>query len=155
MAGNLMLLENPYRRRRHARRNPISSATSTFKGWTQGVDAMDIVAAGAGLVSASMIPGMLVKDTTTTSKKLMKLVAALGSAIVVGYALKSAIGPSAGKAAVIGGLAGTATQAIGMFTSFQIGRPSVAGPIRTMHSLGMPATMPSSSNETGIITSVT
>ena len=122
----LMLLENPYnpRRRRRARRNPLANpfaATATLKEWTQGVDMMDAAGALGGLAAATMIPGMIIKDTSTTGKKVMKLVVALGCAIGAGAIGRSVSSPSVGKAAVIGGVAGTAAQALGLFTSIKVG----------------------------------
>ena len=147
----LMLLENPKRRRRRRynpvgiddfgnpiffeqnrrsrikrRRNPVRATAlrGTMREWTQGVDIMDAGAAVGGLAMSTMIPGMLVKDTTTMTQKLMKLGASLGSAIGAGAIGRAMISPGAGKAAIIGGMAGTATMALSMFTNIQIGRPS-------------------------------
>ena len=118
-----MLLENPYRHRRHhARRNPVSSSVSKL---TQGVDIQEIGAAVAGVAVASLLPGYIIKTTApTTQQKLLKLGVALGAAVAVGYLAKRFMGPSAGKAAVIGGLAGTAAQAINSFTTLKIAGPA-------------------------------
>ncbi len=153
MASNLMLLENPWygQPRRHSRaakkgvrrsmRNPIA-ALGTTREWTQGVDLMDATMAVAGLAGATMIPGMIVKDTSTTGKKFLKLAVSLISAVGVGALAKSMVGSAAGKAAVIGGLAGTASQALGMFTSVKIGNP-----IGTSHRIGVTeATSPTDRN---------
>ena len=56
----LMLLENPRRRRRGYRRNPGALALpGTMREWTQGIDLMDAGAAVGGLAMATMIPGMI------------------------------------------------------------------------------------------------
>ena len=121
----LALLENPWRnpRRRGRKRNPARALAmpQPVRGWMQGVDLMDAGAALGGLAASTTIPAMLVKDTTTMGGKLLKLVASLGSALAAGQLGKMVISPSAGKAAVIGGVAGTAAQALGMFTSIKIG----------------------------------
>ena len=128
--AELMLLENPSfdylgnvnPRRRHRRRNPMArglSAIGIKSSWTQGVSIMDAAAAVAGLAGAAYIPSLVVKDTTTTTGKLLKVIAALGSTIVVGMALKR-VAPGAARAAVIGGLAGTTVQALSLFTGIKV-----------------------------------
>lgn len=102
---------------------------ATFKEWSQGTDIKDVVAAGAGLAASTMLPGFIVKDTTTTSGKIFKLIASAGAALIAGFAVKSIAGPSAGKAAVLGGLAGTATQAINLFRPGTIGAHSIGRPV--------------------------
>ena len=94
----------------------------TVREWTQGVDLMDAGAAVGGLTASTMIPGMIVKDTTTGFQKFWKLSVSLICAVGAGAIGRAMISPGAGKAAIIGGLAGTAAQAIGMFTGFQIGQ---------------------------------
>jgi len=122
----LMLLENPYyRNRRRKRRNPMArgfALPSTMREWTQGVDLMDAGAAVGGLAAATMIPGMIVTSTATMGQKLWKLTVALGCAVGAGALGRAMISPSAGKAAIIGGVAGTSAQALGMFTNIQIGQ---------------------------------
>ena len=115
---------NPRRKRKRARRNPVAKGLampSTIREWTQGVDLMDAGAAVGGLAAATMIPGIIVKDTTTMGGKILKLVISLGSAMGAGALGRAMISPSAGKAAIIGGVAGTAAQALGMFTNVKIG----------------------------------
>ena len=130
MRESLMLLENPYSRRRRRRRNPRAVALpGTMREWTQGVDLMDAGAAAGGLAMSTMIPGIFIKTTDTTAQKLWKLAVSLGSAIGAGAIGRAMISPSAGKAAIIGGVAGTAAQALGMFTNIQIGQP---GPRRRL-----------------------
>ena len=101
--------------------------------YTQGADLMDIAAGVAGIAGATFIPNLIVKDTTTTSGKLFKLAACVGSTIVVGMAVKK-MSPGAGKSAVIGGLVGTAAQALSMFTSYKIPGLGLGagGPVRRL-----------------------
>lgn len=133
--GNPIMLEggnmyyNPYARRRRRRSNPrrALAVPATFREWTQGVDLMDAGAAVGGLAASTMIPGMLVPTTDTMARKLWKLTASLGSAVAAGALGKAMISASAGKAAIIGGVAGTAAQALGMFTNIQIGGRRMLG----------------------------
>lgn len=149
---DLMLIENPRRRRRRynpigfdqfgnpievfnprrkkvarRRRNPVQNqlvaARTTLREWTQGVDLMDAGAAVAGLAASTMLPGAIIKDVSTTGKKIAKLALALLAAIGAGAVGRAMVSPSAGKAAVIGGIAGTVAQALGMFTAIKIGQP--------------------------------
>ena len=159
MVQELLLIENPYGRRRHnpvyvapyishrrgkrvsvaghvknlpgernpgggkmSKRNPVG-AKVLGKEWLGGMDMMDIGAAAGGLIVASVLPGALVKDATTTTQKIMKVALAFGAAVGAGFVFRN-ISTSAGKAAVAGGIAGTVVQAIGAFTNWQIGRPS-------------------------------
>ena len=126
----LMLIENPWYKKpkkkggsRKMKRNPAAVANIS-KEWFQGVDAMDAGAALGGLVASTTLPGMFVKDTSTMTKKVLKLAASLGSTAAAGFILRN-ISASAGKMAIAGGLAGTLSQALGMFTNVQIGRPSL------------------------------
>ena len=57
-------------------------------------------------------------------QKLLKLAVSLGAAMAAGALGRSMISPSAGKSAIIGGVAGTAAQALGMFTNIKIGNPA-------------------------------
>ena len=127
----LMLLENPYRRRGSRRRNPAKAGAlalpGTVKEWTQGVDLMDAGCAVGGLAASTMIPGLIIKPSAgatelTTMQKVLKVVVSLGAAIGAGALGKAMISPGAGKAAIIGGIAGTAAQALGMFTGIKIGQ---------------------------------
>jgi hypothetical protein len=139
--SNLMLLENPYnpwferkvkdtrfryfapkhsKAAKKGRRNPIMKAS--ISKYTGGVDATDIIGGALGLIAASTIPGMIVKTTTTTGQKLLKLACAAGITVGLGYAAKK-FAPQAAKGLVIGGLAGTAVQGASMIP----GMPSLGG----------------------------
>ena len=107
---------------------------STFKGtateWFQGADAYDVIGGLAGIGATATVPAMIVKAPAegaelTTNQKLLKIGVALVTTAAVGSIGRSMINASAGKAAVIGGLAGTASQAIAAFTGYQIGRRPV------------------------------
>lgn len=133
--GSLMLLENPYSfdylgnlhpRRKHRRttmRNPLDTTLGIGK-YTQGVSLMDSGAALIGFMAAGYVPGLIVKDTSTTTKKLLKVVTALGTTVATGYALKK-MSPSAAKMAVVGGMAGTLVVALGTFTNIKL--PGLSG----------------------------
>jgi len=134
----LVLIENPYYRKRKTRRskmkNPVS--VSTLKNeWFAGLDLMDMGAAAGGLLASTMLPGIFVKETNTTLQKLGKILLALLSAAGAGFIFKSfAKNPSAGKAAVAGGVAGAVVQAIGLFTDINIGGVRRIGPGRRIDS---------------------
>ena len=128
----LMLIENPYgmynprkRRRKGGKkmsRNPIKGVT---KEWFQGIDAMDAGAALGGLVAATMIPGMFIKTAAvTTGQKMLKLAACAGATVATGFIFRN-LSANAGKMAIAGGLAGTLSQALSMFTNINIGRPQL------------------------------
>ena len=104
------------------KRNPVG-VTTIQKEWFQGIDLMDAGAALGGLAAATMLPGMIVADAITTTQKIMKLIAAAGSAVAAGFVFRN-ISATAGKMAIAGGLAGTLSQALSMFTGIQIGNRS-------------------------------
>ena len=111
------------RRGRRSYRNPI--AALGLRQWTQGVSAMDAVAAVGGLAAATMLPGMIIRTPpTTTGGKLVKVLVSLVAAFGAGYVARN-LGQRAGQAAIIGGLAGTATQALSAFTTVRIGSGSI------------------------------
>ena len=136
----LMLLENPYRRRIRRRRNPAKAGAialpGTVREWTQGVDLMDAGCAVGGLAASTMLPGLLIKPSAgatelTTMQKVLKLAASLGAALGAGALGKAMVSPKAGKAAVIGGVAGVAVTGLGLFTGIKIGSPkALSAPIR-------------------------
>jgi len=106
----------------------MASYRSQIKKLTLGVDAMDIVGAGAGLAASTILPTYIVKDTSTTSGKLMALGASAAMAIVAGFVAKS-VGKQSGlaKAAVLGGMAGTAITAVRMFAPTLLPNPISMG----------------------------
>ena len=107
---------NPRRRRRNTMaRTRALAMPSTWREWTQGVDLMDAASAAGGLTAAISLPGVFVKDTGTMVNKFWKLTVSLGCALGAGALGKAMISPSAGKAAAIGGIAGTTAQALAMF----------------------------------------
>ena len=124
----LMLLENPYRRRnvmarRKSRRGGGALAMpAVAREWFGGMDFMDMGSALGGLAAATMIPGMLVPTAATTMQKLMKVAASFGSAIAAGFVFRN-VSANAGKYAIAGGIAGALAQTIGMFTTIKIGQP--------------------------------
>lgn len=119
------MFNNPRRRRR--RRNPsILSNPAGALGlgsYTHGIGGKEIAAAAGGLILANMLPPMLIKSTTTLtmSQKLMRIGVAFGASLLAGVGAKSALGSDAAKAAVAGGLAGTAVQTVKAFTTWNIG----------------------------------
>ncbi len=123
---DLLLEENPFGRRRYhrrSRRNPTNpvAALGTLKDWTQGVGLQDAAFAVGGLAAASIIPGIFIKVTDTTTQKLTKIGVALLATVAAGALGNAMIGRKAGQSVVLGGLAGTAAQAIGAFTTYSIG----------------------------------
>lgn len=121
----LVLIENPYYRTRSRKRggkrmkNPLSAKTLKNE-WFAGMDLVDVGAAAGGLVASSMIPSLFVKDAVTTWQKVGKIILALVSTAGAGFIARN-ISPSAGKAAVAGGIAGTVVQIIASFTSINLG----------------------------------
>lgn len=171
--SEILLLENPrgrgwygepYRHRVAAQRgrrlkNPMTNALAmpkSLKGFYQGVSPMDAGLALGGFAAATMVPGMIVKDVSTTGKKVLKLIVALGMTGVVGMIAKS-VGKDAGaKAAIAGGLAGSLAQALGMFAGVQIGQRAIGRGMSHVTRIGEPVTQPFRSDaDSMIITSVT
>jgi len=85
-----------------------------------GVSITDAVAAGAGLAASAVIPGMLVKSPSTTTQKFLKIGAGVLVAIGTGIVVKKVAGATAGKMAIVGGLAGTAVQAFGALSPLKL-----------------------------------
>lgn len=97
---------------------------------------MEAGAALGGLAAATMVPGLVVKTADTTGQKLLKVIVSLGATAAAGYAFKQ-VNATAGKMAVAGGLAGTLTQALAMFTNIKIGgQPARVSAPRTMGRIG-------------------
>ncbi len=103
-------------------KNPLAVA-GLQKEWFGGLNFMDMGAALGGLASSTMLPGLIIKDASTTGKKLLKAAVAILCAVGAGFVARN-ISPNAGKYAIAGGVAGALAQAIGMFTNIQIGRPN-------------------------------
>ena len=123
--SELMLMENPYRRRRRrARRNPAAALAmpKIAREWLGGMDLMEMGAALGGLAASTMLPGMLVKETGTMGQKILKAIASFGSAIGAGFVFRN-VSPSAGKYAIAAGMAGALAQTLGLFTGLKIGQP--------------------------------
>ena len=125
---DVMLEENPWYnpRRRRARRsrsrsrNPLAGILPTGR-LMQGVGGEEVLGAVAGFGMTSLVPPMIVREGETMGGKIMRLVAGLATTVIAGMALKS-LSPRAGRAAVVGGLAGVSIQAIQGFTPLKISR---------------------------------
>lgn len=136
----LMLIENPYYRsvthRRKGGKVKSNPTTAMTKNLFQDVGLMEAGAALGGLAAATMVPGLVVKTADTTGQKLLKVIVSLGATAAAGYAFKQ-VNATAGKMAVAGGLAGTLTQALAMFTNIKIGgQPARVSAPRTMGRIG-------------------
>ena len=103
--------------------NPLSGL-ATVKDWTMDIGVMQAAGGIGGLAAATMIPGAIVKDTTTTGKKFLKLLVGFGCAVGAGALGNAMVSREVGQAAVVGGLAGLGASALGAFTSVQIGAPT-------------------------------
>ena len=101
----------------------MAGINAMTKNWSQGVDIKEMLSGAAGLAITTVVPGMVVKTTTTMGSKLMKLGVSLAVTALGAYALKSVAGAQAGKAAFIGGVAGTTIQALTMFNVIKLGSP--------------------------------
>lgn len=127
--------ENPKRKQR--RKNPVS-IKSQVKGLAMGVDAMDIVGAGVGLVATTILPGKIVADASSTSGKLMRLGASAAIALATGFVAQKVMKDSSlAKSAILGGMAGTVVTALTMFAPTLI--PGISGSGARMLSAGRPA----------------
>lgn len=144
--------------RRRRRRNPIMAnpiaMPRQLRVWTKGQGLVEAAAAAGGLAASTMLPGAVIKDTFTTGAKMGKLALALGAAVAAGM-VGDSISASAGKAAVVGGLAGTVAQGLAMFTAIQIGGPKLLTGGRGLRRIAGPVTVPAREVETAIITNVT
>jgi len=141
---HLMLLENPalsgaawhkaHGKKRGRKRG--SSGTSlagvklpSMKDPLMGIKPIEIIAAVGGLAAATMVPSMLVKDTSTTTKKILKVASSFIIAVAVGGIAKGFIGSEAARAATFGGIAGAGAQTLGTFTTFKIGGGNIGLPV--------------------------
>lgn len=131
----------------------MAKSKSLTNKYLQGVGTTELLAGAGGLLLADMVPGWIIKTTDTTGKKLAKVGVALIVTAAAGMVAKS-VSPTAGKAAVIGGVAGTALMAANSLTSLRLSGPralSAGGVTR----LGATSVSPMMSNEPDILTSVT
>jgi hypothetical protein len=127
--SDILMWENPYGMTSYKRskkvkrhRNPASSAVATTKKMFMGIDLKDAVSAGAGLIATTMVPVMF----TSVTNKYAKLGVSIAVAVASGYVGKVAGGAEAGKAALLGGIAGVVVQSMKVFVpSFVIGSPGV------------------------------
>ena len=114
--NDLLLYENP-RRRRHHRRNP-SGISAAAKKFTFGADMTDIAAGTAGLAVAFLVPPYVVKPIgtapLTNTQKWMKVGVSAGAAVAAAF-LSKYVAPGKSKAVIIGGAAGVVAQALATF----------------------------------------
>ncbi len=104
-------------------RNPL--ALGLPKDLFAGMDLMDMGAAAGGLVASTVLPGMIIKDTSTTMGKVLKVGVALGGAALAGFVFAK-VSPKSAKFAVAGGVAGALVQAIGAFTPLKLGAGNIS-----------------------------
>ena len=128
MYGNeVVLMENPRRKKRKSsRRNPMAKmnplATQNLKDFYQGVSPVDAVFAGAGLMGTTILPGMVVRNTASTTGKVLKMVVAFGTAGVIGLAAHALTNDKGNaQAAILGGVAGAIVQGVASYTSINVG----------------------------------
>lgn len=122
----LMMMENPYgfsiynpkrRKNKMAKSRALAiPGERQLKRYTMGVGIMDAGMGLAGVAGATMLPGYVVKDTSTNTNKLLSSGASLLSAVAIGAAAKAVVNAEAAKAAVIGGLAGFVAHTILLFS---------------------------------------
>ncbi len=158
MKGDILLYENPYgnpRRKRRKSRNPSAGAMALPKPIRRflPVSVQEIVAGAGGLLAATMIPAAVYPAPATNMQKLAKIGVALASAIGASM-LAGTLAGGARKAALIGGVSGTALVSVGMFTKWQLlgGRKLLGN--RPVHHLGE-SREASSPDEKGVLVSVT
>lgn len=172
--SEIILMENPHRgwygspyqhrtaaktgwahRSKKSMINPLAMP-KTLKGFYQGVSVTDAVAALAGFGLTVYLPSLLIKDVDTTAKKVGKVILAFVSAGVAGLAAKS-LSPTAGKAAIAGGMAAALAHALSAFAGVQIGGVGgvqrMLGPVR--RPIGRPVYESPMTSENSIITNVT
>ena len=134
---DILLESNPWgnpwygQPRRHAKaarkgqrgrtRNPVTALGRTFglQNAAQGVGGEEVLGAVGGFAATSLIPPMIIKDAGTQGGKLMRIGAGVLVTVLVGMAAKS-VSPKAARAAIVGGFAGVAIQAIQAFTPLKV-----------------------------------
>jgi len=140
-------------------KNPLAVKGIT-KEWFGGLTFMDMGAALAGLAVTTALPSYLVKDTTTTTNKILKVAAAFGSAALSGFVFRN-ISPSAGKYAVAGGVASALSQTLSVAVGINLGRPGMTalpaphGYIRPARNISESRFEPGPGAEPGVQVSVT
>ena len=97
----------------------VLGKTFGLQNAAQGVGGEEVLGAVGGFAASSLIPPMIVKDAVTQGGKLMRLGAGVLVTVLVGMAAKS-VSPKAARAAIVGGFAGTAIQAIQAFTPLKV-----------------------------------
>jgi len=125
-----MMAENPYyglynprKKSRKRSRNPklIGSA----KNFTRGVTPQQFLAVTGNLVFTAWAPAKLVKTVASTQDKLLRVGAAILTAVVgagvVGVVIKD---PRVAQAAALGGFASAGVQALAVFNVAQVGSRS-------------------------------
>ncbi len=131
--------DNPRRRKKSYRRNPVSLGAITKKDtW------MDVVWGVGGFAAANMIPPLIVKTATTTTQKIMKLALSVGIAVVSGMLVHNFNKKDAGasKAVMMGGLIGATASAVSTFTQYNISKPvaQLGMPVAQVRRYPAPAT---------------
>lgn len=94
--------------------------------YTGGITPAEIVAGGAGLAGASMLPGVFIKTVAVTgTEKAIKIGASALAALAVGYVFRMQ-SARAGRAAILGGLSGVGVQLVNTLRpgTIEAGRPS-------------------------------
>jgi len=115
--------ENPPKKRRKARRNPSALALpKSVEGLMMGVGMEEIVGGGAGLLASTALPRMVIPtEPVTTLQKATRVAASVAATIAAGFVANAIAGRKAARAAIIGGLGGTALTAINTLTPLTLG----------------------------------
>ncbi len=134
---DVMLESNPFgnpwygQPRRHSKaalkgargrtRNPVAAIGRSFglQNMAQGVGGEEVLGAVGGFAASSLVPSMIIKDAGTQGGKIMRIVAGVATTVLAGMAVKS-FSPKAARGVIVGGLAGTAIQAIQVFTPLKV-----------------------------------
>jgi len=130
--GNPVVISvNPGRKKR---RNPMVGIPKLGK-LTGGVGVMEIIGGAAGLAGSSMLPNVFIKTVPVTNgEKAIKVGVSVLSTLAVGY-LFSKVGRDqrAGRAAIIGGLAGVAINVVNIVRPGTVSAAKqISGPVRRL-----------------------
>ena len=101
---------------------------------TGGVGIKEIVGGAAGLAGSSMLPNVFIKTVPVTNgEKAIKIGVSILSTLAVGY-IFSKYDPRAGRAAIIGGLAGVAVNVVNIVRpgTVSAARQIASGPVRRL-----------------------